>query len=231
MIYETHLYAAEAAHWLLEDVGWDRIDRDVARTEGPLHQALHDAALIEGYLPVYASRLLQLLTDDVDATAVLSLELFEGLRHYTALTRYLDAVGFQPAAQADAALAGARGKVSGADYSADRIAEHLTNFMGSEQFAAYFFMRVAEQTREPVLRELLMQMSMDEQRHAAAAAAVLEARVRRDPTLAPRVTAAAEAFRHYGSDIVEVPVAMPNDFEALAAFNRRVRQVVGGAGR
>ena len=227
MIYEPHLYAAEAVHWLIEDIGWDRIDRDVARNEGKLHQALHDAALIEGYLPVYASRILQLLSDDVDATAVLSLELYEGLRHYTALKRYLDAVGFQPAAQADAALAGARAKVSGPDYTADRIAEHLTHFMGSEQFAAYFFLRIAEQTREPVLHDLLMRMSMDEQRHAAAAAAVLEARVRRDPSLAPRVTAAAEAFRHYGSDIVDVPVAMPNDFEALAAFNRRVRQVVG----
>lgn len=228
MIYEPHLYAAESAHWLLEDIGWDRIDRAAARNEGQLHQALHDAALIEGYLPVYASRLLQLLVDDVDATAVLSLELYEGLRHYTALKRYLDAVGFQPAAQADAALAGARAKASGADYSADRIVEHLTHFMGSEQLAAYFFLRIAEQTREPVLHDLLTQMSMDEQRHAAAAAAVLEARVRRDPSLAPRVSAAAEAFRHYGSDIVEVPVATPNDFEALAAFNRRVRQVVGG---
>ena len=229
MIYETHLYAAEAVHWLIEDIGWDRIDRDAASKEGKLHQALHDAALIEGYLPVYASRLLQLLTDDVDATAVLSLELYEGLRHYTALKRYLDAVGFQPAAQADMELTAARANVSGADYSADRIAEHLTHFMGSEQFAAYFFLRIAEQTREPVLHDLLMQMSMDEHRHAAAAAAVLEARVRRDPSLAPRVVAAAEAFRHYGGDIVEVPVAMPNDFEALAAFNRRVRQVVGSA--
>lgn len=230
MIYETHLYAAESAHWLLEDVGWERIDHDVARGEGTLHQALHDAALVEGYLPVYASRLLQLLVDDVDATAVLSLELYEGLRHYTALTRYLDAVGFQSAAQADAALATARTAAAGAAYTADRIAEHLTHFMGSEQFAAYFFLRIAEQTREPVLRDLLMRMSMDEHRHAAAAAAVLEARVRRHPSLAPRVLAAAEAFRHYGSDIVEVPVAMPNDFEALAAFNRKVRQVAGAAG-
>lgn len=227
MSYEPHLRAAEAALWPLEAVPWDRIDRDAAAGEGALHQALYDAALIEGYLPVYASRLLALLQDDVDATAVLSLELFEGLRHYTALRRYLDAVGFRGASESDAGLAAARARAGGT-YGAERVPEHLTHFMGSELFAAFFFQRLAERTREPVLAHLLRRMSADEQRHAAAAGDVLAARVRRDPTLAPRVTAAAEAFRHYGSDIVEVPVAEPNDFEALAAFHRRVRSIVSG---
>ena len=227
MIYEIHLAAAEAALWPLDAIAWNRIDRDAASREGVLHQALYDAALIEGYLPVYGSRLLSLLQDDVDATAVLSMELFEGLRHYTALKRYLDAVGFRSAADADAGLANARVR-SARDtptYAAETIVEHLTHFMGSELFAAFFFQRVAEQTREPVLADLLRRMSADEQRHAAAASALLESRVRRDPSLAPRIGAAAESFRHYGNDIVEVPVAERNDLEAVAAFNRRVRHI------
>jgi hypothetical protein len=232
MIYESHLNAAEMAMWPLErSIAWDRIDRDVSRTERRIHQALHDAALIEGYLPVYAGRLLQLLWDDVDATAVLSVELFEGLRHYTALKRYLDLVGFQAAADADVGLARARARTVDAEYTAANVTEHLTHFMGSELFAAYFFLRIAEETREPVLSDLLRRMSNDELRHAAAAGALLESRVRRDPAVARRVTAAAEAFRHYGSDIVAVPIAERNDFEAIAAFSRKVSLICGAASR
>lgn len=230
MIYEPHLAAAESALWSLDDaIAWDDIDRDVARTERRLHQALHDAALIEGYLPVYASRLLALLVDDVDATAVLSIELFEGLRHYTALKRYLDAVGFEAAAASDAGLAAARGRATPAPVSAATVAEQLTHFMGSELFAAYFFERLGRETREPVLTHLLHRMSLDEFRHAAAAGALLESRVRRDPDVARRVMAAAEAFRHYGSDIVDVPVAEKNDFAVIASFLRKVRRICDAA--
>ena len=91
MIYETHLRATEENAWPLDTtIAWDAIDLDIARGEHELHRSLHDAALIEGYLPVYAARLMQMLWDDVDATAVLSMELYEGLKHFTALARYLD---------------------------------------------------------------------------------------------------------------------------------------------
>ncbi|HYC52092.1 MAG TPA: hypothetical protein VEB19_13340 [Gemmatimonadaceae bacterium] len=226
MIYETHLAATEAAFWPMDSIAWDNIDREAARAEGSIHQALHDAALIEGYLPVYAARLLQLLWEDVDATAVFSMELFEGLRHYTMLRRYLDLVGFRSATDVDASLAVARGRARSAEYSAERIGEHLTHFMGSELFASYFFLRIAEQSREPVLQSLLRRMSADERRHATAAAAVLEQRVRRDGSIAAQVRAAANAFQHYGSDVVHVPVGEANDFEALAAFNRKVRDIL-----
>jgi hypothetical protein len=41
--------------------------------------------------------------------------------------------------------------------------------------------------------------------------------------------AAAENFRHYGNDVVEVPVAEENDFDSILAVNRKVRQVCGMA--
>lgn len=227
-MYETHLKAAESAFWPLEEsVEWSAIDLDIARGEATLHRALHDAALIEGYLPVYAAGLLRALADDVDATAMVSIELFEGLRHYTALKRYLERVGFQSGASADAGLATARTRATIPDYAAGQILEQLTHFMGSELFASYFFLRMAERTREPVLGALLRRMSADELRHAAAAGAVLEARVRGRAEARERVLAAARAFRHYGSDIVDVPVSEENDFEAIAAFHRRVRLICG----
>jgi hypothetical protein len=228
VIYEAHLRATEESAWPLDtSVAWEAIDLDAARAEGELHAALHDAALIEGYLPVYAARLMQLLWDDVDATAVLSMELYEGLKHFTALTRYLDRVGYQREEVSAAALVAARERALAIRYDDAELIAHLTNFMCSELFAAYFFLRIARNTREPVLRELLSYMARDEFRHSASAGDVLKKRIDRDPAIAAQVLAAAEHFRHYGSDVVNVPVAEENDFEAIMAVNRKIRLLCG----
>lgn len=228
MIYEAHLRATEENAWPLDTtVAWDAIDLGVAGSERELHQALHDAALIEGYLPVYAARLMQLLWNDIDATAVLSMELYEGLKHFTALTRYLDRVGFQREDVSAAALVAARARALAIEYREDDLIAHLTNFMCSELFAAYFFLRISRRTNEPVLRDLLGHMARDEFRHSASAGDVLRKRIDGNPDVAAQVLAAAERFRHYGSDVVDVPVAEENDFEAIMAVNRKIRLVCG----
>jgi len=228
VIYESHLRATEENAWPLDtSIAWDAIDLDVARTERELHRALHDAALIEGYLPVYGARLMQLLWDDVDATAVLSMELYEGLKHFTALARYLDRVGYQREEVSEATLVAARERALAIAYDKAELIAHLTNFMCSELFAAYFFLRISRRTNEPVLRELLGYMSRDEFRHSASAGDVLKKRIDRDPAAATHVLAAAERFRHYGSDVVDVPVAEENDFEAIMAMNRKIRLLCG----
>jgi hypothetical protein len=230
VIYEAHLRATEENAWPLDTtIAWDAIDLEVARTEGELHRALHDAALIEGYLPVYAARLMQLLWNDVDATAVLSMELYEGLKHFTALTRYLDRVGYQREDASVAALIAARARSLTVEYTEGELIAHLTNFMCSELFAAYFFLRISRRTAEPVLRDLLGYMSRDEFRHSASAGDVIKKRIDSEPAVAAQVLAAAERFRHYGSDIVDVPVAEENDFEAIMAVNRKIRLLCGVA--
>ena len=228
MIYEAHLRATEENAWPLDTtIAWDAIDVGVASAEREIHQSLHDAALIEGYLPVYAARLMQLLWNDIDATAVLSMELYEGLKHFTALTRYLDRVGFQREEASAAALVAARERALAIEYREGDLIAHLTNFMCSELFAAHFFLRISRRTNEPVLRDLLGYMARDEFRHSASAGDVLRKRVDANPTLAAEVLAAAERFRHYGSDVVDVPVAEENDFEAIMAVNRKIRLVCG----
>jgi hypothetical protein len=228
VIYEAHLRATEENAWPLDTtIAWAAIDLGVAQNERELHRALHDAALIEGYLPVYAARLMQLLWDDVDATAVLSMELFEGLKHFTALARYLDRVGFQREAASEATLVAARERALGIRYDQADLIAHLTNFMCSELFAAYFFLRIARRTNEPVLKDLLGYMSRDEFRHSASAGDVLKKRIDRDPAVVSQVLAAAEHFRHYGRDVVDVPVAEENDFEAIMAVNRKIRLLCG----
>lgn len=228
MIYEAHLRATEENAWPLDTtIAWDAIDVGVASAEREIHQSLHDAALIEGYLPVYAARLMQLLWNDIDATAVLSMELYEGLKHFTALTRYLDRVGFQREEASAAALVAARERALAIEYREGDLIAHLTNFMCSELFAAHFFLRISRRTNEPVLRDLLGYMARDEFRHSASAGDVLRKRVDANPDVAAQVLAAAERFRHYGSDVVDVPVAQENDFEAIMAVNRKIRLVCG----
>lgn len=227
-LYEAHLASAEQSAWPLESsVRWGDIDVAVAKSEQRILDALHDAALIEGYLPVFAPRLMQLLWDDIDATAVLSLELYEGLRHYTALKRYLDAVGYASREASEDRLVAARERARAGPSPTDDPIELLTSFACSELFAAYFFLRLSRETKEPVLAELLERMARDEFRHASAGGDLLAKRVRQDPAAAEAILEAANNFRHYGADIVDVPVAGDNDFEAIAAMNRLIRQACG----
>lgn len=227
MIYEEHLRAAESAAWSIESIRWDAIDHRIAREETEIHAGLRDAAVIEGYLPTFAPRLMLLLWDDVDATAILSLELYEGLRHYTALRRYLEIAGDQSAQSSAQALVEARGRTSSIRYDRESAVTYLTHFMCSELFAAHFFRRVADRTREPVLAGLMEYMSRDELRHSAGAGALLKKRVAADPRVVPEIVLAAQNFRHYGSDVVEIPLAEQNDFEAIMAMNRKIRQLCG----
>jgi hypothetical protein len=227
MIYEEHLRAAESAAWSMSTIRWSAIDRGIARTEPEILAQLRDAALIEGYLPTFAPRLMLLLWDDIDATAILSLELYEGLKHYTALRKYLDVVGDEATRVSEQSLVAAREGTSGITYERDQIITYLTHFMCSELFAAHFFRRLGERTREPVLAELLGYMSRDELRHSAGAGALLKKRVAANPEVADEILAAAENFRHYGSDVVDIPLAEENDFEAIMAMNRKIRQLCG----
>ena len=227
MIYEEHLRAAESADWSIESIRWSAIDRGAARDEPEILASLRDAAMIEGYLPTFGPRLMLLLWDDVDATAILSLELYEGLKHYTALRRYLDIVGDDATRLSERSLVAAREKTGGITYQREEIITYLTHFMCSELFAAHFFRRLAEQTREPVLAELLGYMSRDELRHSAGAGALLKKRVAANASAAKEIISAAENFRHYGSDVVDIPLAEENDFEAIMAMNRKIRQLCG----
>jgi hypothetical protein len=227
VIYEEHLRAAESSAWTIESVRWSAIDHRIARDETEIHASLRDAAMIEGYLPTFAPRLMLLLWDDVDATAILSLELYEGLKHYTVLRRYLEIVGDQNTRSGERALVEARGRTASIAYDRNSAVTYLTHFMCSELFAAHFFRRIADRTREPVLRELMEYMTRDELRHSAGAGALLKKRIGADPSVIPKIIGAAEKFRHYGSDVVEIPLAEQNDFEAIMAMNRKIRQLCG----
>lgn len=227
-LYARHARAADRGAWSVErDIPWAEIDPALVRDDAHLLASLRDAALIEAYHPVHLQRLLAETWDDVDAGVVFSLELFEGFKHFHALRMYLDAVAFEPALT-DADIVAMRRAARLADDGAYDLVERLVEFMLSEHLASYFFRRLGEQTREPVLRRLLGLIAADEVRHAQSASDLLDKRIRLDPTLVSRVLNAATHFRHFGERAVaDLPVALPGDPIAIRTFARRIERLCG----
>lgn len=226
--YERHASAADRGAWSVErDVDWKGVDPALAHATPDLLDALRAAALIESFHPVNLGRLMRLTWDDLDAGVAFSLEAYEGFKHFHALRRYLERVGYRPALS-DEELVEARRAAAALEVGADELIERLVGFMLSEHLAAYFFRRLADQAREPVLAGLLTLIARDEVRHAQSASDLIAKRVQADRSLVPRVLEAATAFRHYGEEVVgEVPVAMAGDAVAIRTFAQRIERVCG----
>lgn len=219
--------AADRGHWSVErDVRWADVDAGRAHTRPDLLLQLRDAALIESFHPVHLGWMLDDLWDDVDGCVAVSLELYEGFKHFHALRGYLDAVGHAPRIT-DEEIVAVREAARRAGPSGTLV-ERLVEFMLSEHLASYFFRRVGEQAPDPVLAELLALVAADEVRHAQAASDLLAARIARDPGLVPAVLDAATGFRHFGEQVVSgVPVALPGDPLAIRSFAKRVERLCG----
>src|SRR5260370_3313364 len=147
MIYDEYLTTAELQRWILEiDVAWNQIDRDQALSQLNLLAQMHDSALIESYFPVYTSRLMHCMWDQLDVTSVFSVQLYESYKHFYVLNRYLSLVDYRPVR--DEELVAVRQRNLG-NVVADPLAE-LTRYMLSDPFAAYFFLPASPQPNDPV---------------------------------------------------------------------------------
>src|SRR5215217_3529478 len=141
-LYERHASAADRGGWSVErDVRWADASAAAAHRTPDILAALRDACLIEAVHPANLGSMLPLVLDDVDACAVLSLEMYEGFKHFHALRTYLDLVGWEPAVT-DADIATAR--LAPDPHAGLPIVERLVEFMLSEHLAVYFFRRLAE---------------------------------------------------------------------------------------
>jgi hypothetical protein len=224
-LYDDYLTTAELQRWILDaEVAWDRVDAELARAQPDLLDQLRDAALIESYFPVYTIAIMRALWDQVDVTGVFSIQLYESYKHFHALNRYLELVGHRPIQEDE--IVELRRRNAGFQVT-DGIAE-LARYMISEHFAAYFFLRVSRQAREPVLAELTGFISRDEFRHTQFATDLLEPRVRENDRARRTVLATGLAFRHFGHDAIgSVPIAEKNDLAAILTLNRRVKRLCG----
>ena len=224
-LYDDYLTQAEVQRWILDAyILWGAIDCTLAHTQPALLDEIRDSAIIESYFPIYTSRLVRALWDQIDATSVFSIQLYESYKHFYVLNRYLEVVGYRPISERDIIEARQRTLHCTVD---DPIRE-LARYMISEHFAAYFFLRLSRQAAEPVLKQITAFIARDEFRHTQFAYDLLDTRVKADPSCRERVLRAGLEFRHIGADVVAaVPISQKNDFDAILALNRQMQRLCG----
>jgi len=225
MLYADYLSTAEMQRWILDtDIPWDEIDAEVARRQPELLDRVRDSALIESFFPLFTPRALDVLWDDVAATAVFSIQLYESYKHFQVFNQYLHCVGWRTVEDDD--IVDIRRRNQHLRYHDGT--ELLTRYMMSEHFAAHHFFHDSRQARERVLAKILQLVARDEVRHAQFAYDLLDARVKRDPAQRIKILHAARQFRHLGLEVVShVPIAEKFDFAAIVALNQKIERLAG----
>lgn len=228
-LYARHAAAAERGAWSVDTViNWSAIDGELAYRTPSLLSAVREAALVESFHPINLGRLLPATWDDIDAGVCFSLEAFEGFKHFHALRRYLEAIGYEPEIT-EGELIALREAAAFVQIQEEQLIERLVEFMLSEHLAAYFFRRLGEQAEEPQLARLLAVIAADEVRHAQSASDLVAKRIRADRSVIDRVLEASAEFRHYGEEALggSVPVALHGDALAIRSFARRIERLCG----
>jgi hypothetical protein len=225
MTYGDYLTTSEMTRWMLDtDIDWNAVDPDKSLAQPDLLDRVRDSALIESFFPVFTPRVLDLLWDDVTATAIYSVQLYESYKHFHVFAQYLEAVGYRPIA--DEELVAIRRRNLDLKYT--RPARLLTRYMMSEHFAAHNFYKDAKLAADPVLAHILNLVAKDEVRHCQFGYELLDSRLRRHPEEVDEVLDEAANFKHIGELVVpQVPVAQKNDFSAILAINRKVERLTG----
>lgn len=203
---------------------WKAIDKELALKNKKCLDLLHEACLIEAYLPVYTSKMNELFWDDIAATSIFTIEAFEAYGHYFMSRKYLEIVGYNTVT--DEEVIKVREKDKGVVYT-DKVRE-LVNFMGTEHFAAEFFKDLIQLTEEPVLRGLLPRFSAEEVSHSQFAFDLLAEMIKVDPTVKEKVMGHALHYQHLGSYVMpQVSPAKEDNIRIIQSFNKKVERLVG----
>jgi hypothetical protein len=205
-------------------VDWAAIDVSAAGEERELLGLLREACLVESWFPLYMAELSRLLFDDLEATAVFTIEAFEAYGHFYLLRRYLEHVGGD--APNDEEIVALRRRA--AKEPLGDVVRELVNFMGTELFAADFFESIGERTGEAELRRMLVRFAKEEYVHSDFAKGLLHRMVADDPGVGSRVEEAALDFTHVGRYILpELSTGRSDNVALIQRFNRAVADVTG----
>jgi hypothetical protein len=149
---------AERVRWRVEDVPWDRIDRERA---GPgLRALVRETAYSELTTTTATRRFLTDLADDVDFTQWVAVWFYEESKHPQVLLRWLHRVGETVDEQFIR-----RGRAT-APFMRSRMGTLVTNII-SEMVATAGYARLHATAAEPVLAGIGRLLAADEARHAA----------------------------------------------------------------
>jgi hypothetical protein len=225
MIYADYLSTAEMQRWNLDtDISWDDVNTPLALSQPEVLQRVRASALIESFFPIFTCRAMDCLWDDIAATSVFSIQLYESYKHFHVFNQYLHRIGSDPIEDEEIASIRRRNR----ELRYEDGTRLLTQYMMSEHFAAFHFMKDAALAREPVLRHILKLVGRDELRHTQFAYDLLALRIQRDRSECAKVHEAARSFRHIGLDVVtEMPIAEKNEFTAIVTVSQKIRRLTG----
>ncbi len=140
------------------------------------------------------------------------------------LRRYLETIGYKPVS--DEEVLELRERERSVVYT-DQLRE-LVNFMGTEHFAAQFFMDMSQLLDEPVLATILPEFAAEEVVHSQFAFDLLQARVRKDPCAKGEILEHARNFKHVGAYVRPyVPPAKGDNVRSILAFNAKFEKLLG----
>jgi ferritin len=149
---------AERIRWRMEDVPWDRIDRE--RAVPGLRALVKEIAFAELTTTTATRRFLTELGDDADFTQWVAVWFYEETKHPQVLLRWLHKVGVTVD---DAFLL--KGRAT-APFMKSRMGTLVTNII-SEMVASAAYAGLAATAPEPVLAGIAKNLAADEARHAA----------------------------------------------------------------
>ncbi|CAN5293212.1 hypothetical protein BH23GEM2_BH23GEM2_16070 [soil metagenome] len=174
-LHPGHPATADRGNWsVTADVRWGDIDIHRAHRQPELLRAVRSAARELAVRSAATARMMVLAVRDVHACAALTLELYDGLKHFHALRTYLDTVEFTPALS-DEELADAR-ETQAESGPFEDCESALTACLRTQRVGATHFGQLCARAEEPVLAELLSFVAADEARHGQIISNVLALR-------------------------------------------------------
>jgi hypothetical protein len=176
-LYTRHAAAVDRGGWsLVSDVRWGDIDSARARSQQDVLARVRWAALELSARGARTARMLNRLAGEPHASAALTLDLWDGLKHFHALRSYLDTVDFTPRIT-DEELAAVR-LPADEDMESRSEAALLLEVLLIQHLAGTRLRYVGSVSDEPVLSELAALMAGDEARHAQITTDLLRLRLR-----------------------------------------------------
>jgi hypothetical protein len=179
-LYVRHAAASERGRWsALNDVRWGDIDVPRAKGQPEILGQLRRLTLDLARRGATAARLIGGFAGDPHASAALTLELWDGLKHLHVLRSYLDSVDHPPRIS-DEEVTAARVPVdtAGERHGFRAGTAELLELMRTQHIASTALRQLGARSEEPVLAELLSFMAADEARRAQITADVLALRIR-----------------------------------------------------
>ncbi len=214
-LYTRHVAATDRGSWsLISDVRWGDIDARKARAQPDTLETLRRLVLALSRRGAAAARLLSRAADDPHASAALTLELWNGLKHVHALRTYLDSVDGPRVSDAD--LAEVR---SGPDAPAETsFTEAFIGTLFLQHAFAAAVRHLGARAEEPVLAELLSLIAADDFRSGQVGLDLMALRLAGGRTTAAEVRSAVERERKSVND-------WPADDLTAQNFTRRMEEL------